>query len=56
MTDRKTSLRSGWSFPHTEGMTTQVAQEEIIRQSLWALLTTEPGERIHRNDYGYSIK
>lgn len=42
MTDRKTSPRSGWSFPRPEGTTTQVAQEEKIWQSLWKLLSTEP--------------
>lgn len=56
MTDGKTSLRSGWSFSRPEGTTTQATQEEIIRQSLWTLLSTEPGERVLHSDYGCSIK
>ncbi len=30
--------------------------EEKIRQSLWVLLSTSPGERVHRYDYGCAVR
>ena len=33
-----------------------VADEENIRQSLWTLLSTSPGERVHRYDYGCPLR
>ena len=32
------------------------AYEENIRQSLWTLLSTSPGERVHRYDYGCPVR
>ncbi len=32
------------------------AYEQKIRQSLWTLLSTTPGERVHRYDYGCPIR
>ena len=33
-----------------------VEKEENIRQSLWTLLSTSPGERVHHYDYGCPIR
>jgi phage baseplate assembly protein W len=60
MSDIKTFLGNGWNFPpvfdRDEVPTRMVANEENIRQSLWTLLSTSPGERIHRYDYGCSVR
>lgn len=53
-------LGIGWDFPPTfqkDGdATAMVADEENIRQSLMVLLSTSPGERVHRYDYGCAIR
>lgn len=60
MKTHKTFLGNGWCFPpavHQDfKQTSMVAYEEAVRQSLWMLLSTSPGERVHRYDYGCSIK
>lgn len=60
MSDTKTFLGNGWNFPPAldqDGIPTRmVTQEENIRQSLWTLLSTSPGERVHRYDYGCPIR
>lgn len=60
MTKDNTFLGRGWSFPPAldkDGTPTRMsADEEDIRQSLWTLLSTSPGERIHRYDYGCPIR
>ncbi len=62
MADTKTFIGIGWSFLPTlnnEGKgtpTVMVANEENIRQSLFTLLGTSPGERVHRYDYGCPLR
>lgn len=55
----KSFLGKGWSFPpeFRKGPfpTVMVAEDEDIRQSLYILLATRPGERIHRFDFGSGI-
>jgi len=55
-----TFLGRGWNFPPAldkDGTPTRMAAcEENIRQSLWTLLGTSPGERVHRYDYGCPIR
>ncbi len=52
-------LGTGWAFPPSfkkDGeQTAMVSNEEDIRQSIMILLTTKPGERIHRPEYGCGI-
>lgn len=58
--DDKAFLGKGWSFPpefrKKNNTTSMVKEEEDIRQSLYILLETTPGERIHRYDFGCGIK
>lgn len=60
MNEDRTFLGKGWSFPPAldrDGTPTRMAAyEEKIRQSLWTLLSTSPGERVHRYDYGCPIR
>ena len=60
MNEYRTFLGNGWSFPlalDKDGTPTLMfAYEENIRQSLWTLLSTSPGERVHRYDYGCPIR
>lgn len=60
MTDTRTFLGNGWSYPpeleRDSTPTRMVSNEENIRQSLWTLLSTSPGERVHRYDYGCPIR
>lgn len=60
MADTRTFLGNGWSFPpelDSGGTPTHMAaDEENIRQSLYTLLSTSPGERVHRYDYGCPIR
>lgn len=56
----KSFLGKGWAFPPAfsleTGETCMVAEEEDIRQSLNILLSTAPGERIHRFDFGCRVR
>lgn len=60
MIDAKSFLGNGWNFPpklEGKGVPTQmVANEENIQQSLWTLLSTSPGERVHRYEYGCPLR
>ena len=60
MNGRRTFLGNGWNYPPAldkDGTPTRmVADEENIRQSLWTLLSTSPGERVHRYDYGCPLR
>ena len=60
MNEDRTFLGNGWSFPPAldkDGTPTRMsAYEENIRQSLWTLLSTSPGERVHRYDYGCLVR
>jgi uncharacterized protein len=52
-------LGLGWNFPVTTGAGGQIAMapsaEEGIRQSIWLILSTAPGERVMRPDFGCGI-
>ena len=56
----KAFLGTGWSFPpefnRQARQVKMVSQEEVIRQSLWVLLSTTPGERIMQPAYGCGLK
>lgn len=58
--EKNSYLGKGWSYPPRldaeNKMTVMVEKEENIRQSLWTLLSTSPGERVHRYDYGCPIR
>lgn len=47
----------GWPFPvlPAEGRLGYLGGEEKIRQSIWILLSTAPGERVMRPDFGCGI-
>jgi uncharacterized protein len=48
-------LGIGWNFPVAldEGKQIKLArEEESIRQSIWMILDTSPGERVMRPDFG----
>ena len=55
----KSFLGSGWSFPPKFEMDSStiniVSEEEDIRQSLYLLLSTVPGERITNPTYGCDL-
>ncbi|MDR0961044.1 MAG: GPW/gp25 family protein, partial [Mediterranea sp.] len=60
MADKTTFLGNGWNFPprfddEKQAIAT-VSNEENVRQSLWTLLSTTPGERVHRYNYGCHIR
>lgn len=58
--EKKAFLGNGWSYPPEFGqspkITVMAGGEESIQQSLWTLLSTSPGERAHRYDYGCPIR
>lgn len=60
MNETKAFLGNGWNFPPAldrDGTPTRMAaDEQNIRQSLQTLLSTSPGERVHRYDYGCPIR
>ncbi len=62
MSETKTFLGIGWNFQPRfrwdgKGAPTEmVANEENIHQSLITLLSTSPGERVHRYDYGCPLR
>lgn len=48
-------LGTGWSFPVTTdapGQVRMASADESIRQSIWTILSTSPGERVMRPDFG----
>ncbi len=47
----------GWSLPvgTDEGGIAMARHEESIRQSVWLILATAPGERVMRPDFGCGI-
>lgn len=54
----KDFLGRGWNFPvkpGTGGRLAFVGGEEKIRQSIWLILSTAPGERQMRPDFGCGI-
>lgn len=57
--DNNVFLGKGWNFPpaFTKDKGVEiVAYEEDIRQSLYILFSTSPGERVHRYDYGCPLR
>ena len=51
-------LGSGWAFPvsaDAAGGLRTARGEDAVRQSIWAVLSTAPGERVMRPDYGCGI-
>lgn len=54
----KEFLGVGWSFPVQRGGGGSIAtsrHEEDIRQAIWIVLGTSPGERVMRPDFGCGI-
>jgi len=56
----KQFLGSGWSFPvmpsaHDRQLTLTSGPDKV-RQSIWLILETEPGERIMRPDFGCGLR
>lgn len=51
-------LGAGWPAPLTfddHGHIPLVAADEAVRQSIWMILSTAPGERLMRPDFGCGI-
>lgn len=51
-------LGRGWNFPISVDQAGQIALvpgEESIRQSIWTILSTAPGERVMRPDFGCGL-
>ena len=51
-------LGTGWKFPlelDTNGGIAMASDEASIRQSIWLILSTAPGERVMRPDFGCGI-
>lgn len=51
-------LGRGWNFPPKldgEGQVAMVEHEENVRQAIWLILSTAPGERVMRPDFGCGI-
>ena len=52
-------LGLGWNFPIGQNASHQIALtadgEESVRQSIWTILSTSPGERVMRPDFGCGI-
>lgn len=51
-------LGNGWSFPVEVDVRRRIvmtAEEENIRQAIWIILATAPGERMMRADFGCGI-
>jgi phage baseplate assembly protein W len=51
-------LGRGWSFPvavDKQGRIAMAGSDESIRQSIWSILSTAPGERVMRPDFGCAV-
>ena len=51
-------LGRGWSFPvavDEQGRIAMAGSDESIRQSIWSILSTAPGERVMRPDFGCAV-
>jgi phage baseplate assembly protein W len=59
MRHKKTFLGVGWKFPpsfdRATGSIMLVSEEEDIRESLFILLSTKPGERVMLPEYGCDL-
>ncbi len=54
----KAFLGVGWAFPphlETDGTTAEAVYEEDIRQAIIIILSTNPGERVMRPDFGAGL-
>jgi uncharacterized protein len=53
-------LGQGWSFPPSFDPNTGTASmsclEDNIRENIWAIVTTAPGERVMRPDFGCDMQ
>ena len=60
MSEVKSFLGTGWSFPprfdSSDSSIQMVSDEEDIRESLFLLLSTTPGERITNPEYGCDLR
>jgi phage baseplate assembly protein W len=59
MTVDKSFLGTGWGFPpefQIHGTVKPVSAEEDIQESLYILLSTNPGERVMQPTYGCGLK
>ncbi|MBX3630934.1 MAG: GPW/gp25 family protein [Nitrosomonas sp.] len=59
MADNKSFLGTGWAFPPQftqQGSVKRVTAEDDIRESLFILLSTNPGERIMQPTFGCGLK
>jgi phage baseplate assembly protein W len=57
--DDKAFLGEGWAFPvelDDAGGVRTVRYEELIRQSVYLILKTDPGERVMRPDFGAGLQ
>jgi phage baseplate assembly protein W len=55
---QKSFLGVGWAFPpcvEPDGAVALVAYEEDIRQSIFIIIGTNPGERVMRPDFGAGL-
>lgn len=56
---QKAFLGVGWAYPvgidPVTGLTAIASYENDVQQSLWIILTTAPGERVMRPDFGCGI-
>jgi phage baseplate assembly protein W len=51
-------LGSGWAFPlrlDEHGQVGAVALEDAVRQAIWLILSTAPGERVMRPTFGAGL-
>lgn len=51
-------LGQGWAFPVTldgRGGVAAVGLEDAVRQAIWIVLSTAPGERVMRPDFGAGL-
>ena len=58
MSDDRSFLGKGWRFPVAINLTGGIASsslEENIRESIFIILGTAPGERVQRKDFGCRI-
>ena len=58
-TEDKAFLGVGWSYPvmtDSSGEVALSAYEEDIREAIWIILGTSPGERIMRPDFGAGLR
>ncbi len=58
LTSESKFLGVGWGFPVEADANGQIAlaqAEESIRQAIWMILSTAPGERLMRPDFGCGI-